>query len=49
MIASLAPLGLCAYIAASCLLAFYFPQSVLAFLLVEASLLLLYYMPVAAG
>ena len=48
MIASLAPLGLCAYIAASCLLAFYFPQSVLAFLLVEASLLLLYYMPVAA-
>ena len=48
MIASLAPLGLCAYIAASCLLAYYFPQSVLAFLLVEASLLLLYYMPVAA-
>jgi len=48
VIASLAPLGLCAYIAASCLLAFYFPQSVLAFLLVEASLLLLYYMPVAA-
>ncbi len=46
--AALAPLGLCAYIAASCLLAFYFPQSVLAFLLVEASLLLLYYMPVAA-
>jgi len=48
VMASLAPLGLCAYIAASCLLAFYFPQSVLAFLLVEASLLLLYYMPVAA-
>ena len=48
MIISLAPLGLCAYIAASCLLAFYFPQSVLAFLLVEASLLLLYYAPVAA-
>ncbi|MGH7875179.1 MAG: ABC transporter permease subunit [Candidatus Binatia bacterium] len=48
MILSLAPLGLCAYIAASCLLAFYFPQSVLAFLLVEASLLLLYYAPVAA-
>jgi len=46
--ASLAPFGLCAYIAASCFLAFYFPQSVLAFLLVEASLLLLYYMPVAA-
>ena len=48
MIVSLAPLGLCAYIVASCLLAFYFPQSVLAFLLVEASLLLLYYAPVAA-
>ena len=35
--------GLCAYIAASCALAYLFPQSVLAFLLVEASLLLLYY------
>jgi branched-chain amino acid transport system permease protein len=35
--------GLCAYIAASCSLAYLFPQSVLAFLLVEASLLLLYY------
>jgi branched-chain amino acid transport system permease protein len=34
---------LCGYIAASCLLAFFFPQSVLAFLAVEASLLLLYY------
>ncbi len=45
MIAALAPLGLCVYIATSCLLAFYFPQSVLAFLLVEASLLLLYYVP----
>ena len=45
MISSLAPLGLCVYIALSCLLAFYFPQSVLAFLLVEASLLLLYYAP----
>jgi branched-chain amino acid transport system permease protein len=45
VIATLAPLGLCAYIAASCLLAFYFPQSVLAFLLVEASLLLIYYVP----
>jgi branched-chain amino acid transport system permease protein len=42
----LAPLGLSAYIAASCLLAYIFPQSVLAFLLVEASLLLLYYVPV---
>ena len=40
---SLAALGLCGYIAASCLLAFFFPQSVLAFLSVEASLLLLYY------
>ena len=40
---SLAALGLCGYIAASCLLAFFFPQSVLAFLAVEASLLLLYY------
>ena len=43
MICSLAVLGLCGYIAASCLLAFFFPQSVLAFLAVEASLLLLYY------
>ena len=40
---SLAGLGLCVYIAASCLLAYFFPQSVLAFFLVEASLLLLYY------
>ena len=38
-----ASLGLCGYIAASCLLAFLFPQSVLAFLSVQASLLLLYY------
>lgn len=38
-------IGLCVYIAASCLLAYFFPQSVLAFLLVEASLLLLYYAP----
>ena len=37
--------GLLIYIAASCLLAFRFPQSVLAFLLVEASLLLLCYVP----
>jgi branched-chain amino acid transport system permease protein len=43
VICSLAVLGLCGYIAASCLLAFFFPQSVLAFLAVEASLLLLYY------
>jgi branched-chain amino acid transport system permease protein len=42
----LATLGLCAYIAVSCLLAFFFPQSVLAFLSVEASLLLLYYVAV---
>jgi len=47
MIRSLAVPGLCLYIAASCVLAFYFPQSVLAFLLVEASLLLLYYFPVS--
>ena len=40
---SLAPIGLLAYISGSCLLAYFFPQSVLAFLLVEASLLLLYY------
>lgn len=37
--------GLLVYIAASCFLAFLFPQSVLAFLLVEASLLLLCYVP----
>ena len=37
--------GLCLYIAASCALAYIFPQSVLAFLLVEGSLLLLYYLP----
>ncbi len=36
-------LSLCGYIVASCLLAFFFPQSVLAFLAVEASLLLIYY------
>ena len=39
----LAELGLCGYIAMSCVAAFIFPQSVLAFLAVEASLLLLYY------
>ena len=39
--------GLSLYIAASCVLAYFFPQSVLAFLLVEASLLLLYYVPVS--
>jgi branched-chain amino acid transport system permease protein len=42
---SLSSLGLLAYIAASSVLAFVFPQSVLAFLLVEASLLLLCYVP----
>ncbi|MGE5219697.1 MAG: branched-chain amino acid ABC transporter permease [Chloroflexota bacterium] len=36
-------LFLCLYIVASCLLALFFPQSVLAFLAVEASLLFLYY------
>jgi branched-chain amino acid transport system permease protein len=35
--------ALCGYIAASCLLAYFFPQSVLAFLAVQAALLLLYY------
>ena len=45
MSASLSSLGLLAYIAASSVLAFVFPQSVLAFLLVEASLLLLCYVP----
>ena len=45
MKASLAVVGLCVYIAASSVLAYFFPQSVLAFLLVEASLLLLYYVP----
>ncbi|HUC98407.1 MAG TPA: hypothetical protein VMR88_07995 [Candidatus Polarisedimenticolaceae bacterium] len=45
MIASLPSWGLLAYIAASSVLAFVFPQSVLAFLLVEASLLLLCYIP----
>ena len=35
--------ALCGYIAASCALAFFFPQSVLAFLAFQASLLLLYY------
>ncbi len=45
MRASVASFGLLAYIAASCILAFVFPQSVLAFLLVEASLLLLCYVP----
>ena len=44
---SLAVPGLCLYIAASCALAYIFPQSVLAFLLVEGSLLLLYYLPVS--
>jgi branched-chain amino acid transport system permease protein len=42
---SLWSLGLSVYIAASSVLAFVFPQSVLAFLLVEASLLLLCYVP----
>ena len=41
----LATLALSGYIAVSCPLAFFFPQSVLAFLLVEASLLLLFYVP----
>ena len=40
-----ATFGLCAYMAASCLLAFWFPRSVLAFLSFQASLVLLYYVP----
>jgi len=44
---SLAVAAVCLYIAASCALAYNFPQSVLAFLLVEGSLLLLYYAPVS--
>jgi len=44
---SLALIGLSLYIAGSCVLAYFFPQSVLAFLLVEGSLLLLYYTPVS--
>jgi branched-chain amino acid transport system permease protein len=36
-------IGLSVYIVASCMLAYLFPQSVLAFLLVESCLLLLYY------
>src|SRR6185503_7339649 len=38
-----ASLALSGYIVASCLLAFLFPQSVLAFLAVQASLVMLYY------
>jgi branched-chain amino acid transport system permease protein len=42
---SLAPLGVLVYIAGSAILAYLHPQSVLAFLLFEASLLLIYYLP----
>ena len=42
----LAPLGVSFYIVASSLLAYIYPQSVLAFLLFEGSLLLIYYLPV---
>jgi len=42
---SLAGPALCLYVALSCVLAYFFPQSVLAFLLVEAGLFLLYYVP----
>lgn len=41
----LATFALCSYIAVSGLLVFFFPHSVIAFLLVEASLLLLFYLP----
>jgi branched-chain amino acid transport system permease protein len=44
---SFAALGLLAYIGASCSLALFYPQSVLAFLSFELSLLLIYYAPVA--
>jgi branched-chain amino acid transport system permease protein len=44
---SLASAGLLLYIAASCVLAYLFPQSVLGFLLFEASLLLVYLAPIA--
>jgi len=43
MSATQATAGLCGYIAATCFLAFLLPQSVLAFLAFQASLLLLYY------
>jgi branched-chain amino acid transport system permease protein len=42
-------IGLIGYIGVSCALVFYFPQSVIAFLLFEASLLLIYYVPVGRG
>lgn len=45
----LALAGLCLYIGASSALAYFFPQSVLAFLSVEAALLLLYWAPVSQG
>jgi branched-chain amino acid transport system permease protein len=45
---SMVLLGVAAYIGASYALAFLFPQSVLAFLLMEGSLLLIYYAPVGA-
>ena len=43
-----AAIGLSVYIAASSLLAYQFPRSLLAFLMVEASLLLLYCVPASA-
>ncbi|HEY7163722.1 MAG TPA: branched-chain amino acid ABC transporter permease [Candidatus Binatia bacterium] len=42
----LAPIGVSFYILATCFLAYVYPQSVLAFLLFEGSLLLIYYLPV---
>ena len=47
MSAAVAQLGLAAYILLSSLLVYSFPRSVSAFLLFEASLLLIYYAPVA--
>lgn len=46
MKSGLPTLWVVAYIAGSCALAFFFPQSVLAFLFFEASLLVIYYAPV---
>ena len=40
-------IGLISYIGLTCALVLYFPQSVLAFLLFEASLLLIYYVPLS--
>ncbi|HTN71111.1 MAG TPA: branched-chain amino acid ABC transporter permease, partial [Methylomirabilota bacterium] len=46
---SLASIGLLVYITGSSILAYLHPQSTLAFLLFEASLLLIYYSPARPG